>query len=265
MFVQQLRIVGYSAANAWADMRAIYTWKTWTIGWLGRMLAQVTFFTLLGRVVGGSAGATYLVVGNALMTCVIESMSVVASTSWERAAGTLGLLAASRARLTPVFVGRSLQWPVSGTGTSLVALFVLGPLFGLRWRPGQILPAVVLVMLTAITTYFVGLMLAALVLNVSRIRNIVSNVAYWVMMAICGVQVPVGYWPHWVRWLADALPLTHLLAALRALVGGQGLTVVAGHAAAGLLAGLVWLTAAHCAFTVLLRRGRREGTIEFAP
>ena len=41
MSVQQLRIIGYSAANAYADLRAIYTWKTWTVCWLGRMLAQV--------------------------------------------------------------------------------------------------------------------------------------------------------------------------------------------------------------------------------
>ncbi|UXY33134.1 ABC transporter permease [Streptomyces sp. HUAS TT20] len=264
MSVQQLRIIGYSAANAYADLRAIYTWKTWTVGWLGRMLAQVTFFSMLGRLVGGSNGTTYLVVGNALMTCVIESLSVVASSSWERAAGTLGLLAASGTRLTWVFVGRSLQWPVSGTGTSLVALFALGPVFGLRWQPGQILPAVALVLLTALTTYFVGLLLAALVLNTSRVRNVVSNVAYLVMMAVCGVQAPVGYWPRWVRWFADTLPLTHLLAALRALVDGRGLAVVTAHAGIGLGVGLLWLAGAHWAFTALLVRGRRAGTIEFS-
>ncbi|MYU25370.1 ABC transporter permease [Streptomyces sp. SID8352] len=263
MFVRNLRIVGHSAANAYADLRAVYTWRTWTVGWLGRMLAQVTFFTLLGRLVGGAEGTTYLVVGNALMTCVIESLSVVASTSWERAAGTLGLLAASRAPLTWVFVGRSLQWPVSGSGTSLVALFVLGPAFGLRWQPGQILPAVLLVLLTALSAYFFGLFLAALVLGASRVRNVVSNVAYLVMMAVCGVQVPVGYWPGWVRWFADALPLTHLLAALRALLDGQGPATVAAHAGVGLAVGLLWLAAAHCAFTALTARGRRAGTIEF--
>ncbi|MFJ8162626.1 ABC transporter permease [Streptomyces sp. NPDC096136] len=265
MFLQQLRIVGYGAANAWADLRAVYTWKTWIFGWLGRMLAQVTFFTLLGKAVGGPSGAEYLVLGNALMTCVIESLSVVASSGWERAAGTLGLLAASPARITSVFVGRSLQWPVSGTGTSLVALFALGPLFGLDWEPGQVLPAVGLVVLTALGSYCFGLFLAALVLNASGLRNVVSNVGYLLMMAVCGVQVPVAYWPAWVGVVAEAVPLTHTLAALRALVRGDGAAAVAGHAAAGALVGLGWLAAAHLAFGLQLARGRRAGTIEFTP
>src|SRR5436190_263902 len=132
MLPQSLQIARYSAANAFADLRAIYTWRSWTFGWLVRMLAQVTFFTLIGKLIAQPAQMQFLVVGNALMTCAVEAMMVVASTSWERAVGTLALLIASPAKLTWVFVGRSLQWPISGTGTSVVALFTLGPAFGVR-------------------------------------------------------------------------------------------------------------------------------------
>ncbi|MEU4212958.1 ABC transporter permease [Streptomyces sp. NPDC026206] len=260
-----MHIIRHSAANAFADMRAVYTWKTWTFGWLGRMLAQVTFFVLLGRLVAGPDHARYLVVGNALMTCVIESLTVVASSTWERAAGTLALLAAAPAKATWVFFGRSIQWPVSGAGTSLVALFVLGPAFGLSWSPGQIPVAAVLVVLTAVSTYFFGLFLAALVLNAGGVRNVVSNAGYLLMMAVCGVQVPVDYWPSWVGWIAEAVPLTHLLSALRSLTDGAGLATVSGEAAVGLFVGLAWLGAAHLAFESLLRRGREAGTIDFAP
>ncbi|MFE3763348.1 ABC transporter permease [Streptomyces sp. NPDC059104] len=264
MFVQPLRVIRHSAANAFADMRVIYTWKSWTFGWLGRMLAQVTYFVMLGHVVGGSGQTTYLVVGNSLMTCAIESLSVVASSAWERQAGTLSLITASPARPVWVFVGRSLQWPISGTGTSLVALFALGPAFGVHWRAEQIVPVVVIVCVTAVTTYFLGLFLAAVILNAGGLRNVVSNVAYLVMMAICGVQVPVGYWPRWVGFVADGVPLTHLLAALRALADGSGPAHVAVLVAKGLLVGVCWLVAAHLAFTSLVSRGRRAGTIDFA-
>ncbi|MCX5379754.1 ABC transporter permease [Streptomyces sp. NBC_00091] len=262
--VHPLRVIRHSAVNAFADMRAVYTWKTWTFGWLGRMLAQVTFFVLLGRLVGGPDQARYLIVGNALMTCVIESLTVVASSTWERAAGTLPLLAAAPAKPTWVFLGRSLQWPISGTGTSLVALFVLGPAFGVSWTAAQVPVAVVLVVLTAVGTYFLGLFLAALVLNAGSVRNVVSNAGYLLMMAVCGVQVPVGYWPEWVGWIARAIPLTHLLGALRSLTDGADLATVSGEAAVGLLVGLAWLGAAHLMFEALLRRGRRAGTIDFA-
>ncbi|MFE5867717.1 ABC transporter permease [Streptomyces roseifaciens] len=263
MLVQPVQIVKHSALNAFADLRAIYTWKTWTFGWLGRMLAQVTFFVMLGHLVGGPRQASYLAVGNALMTCAIESLVVIASSSWERRAGTLPLLAAAPAKPVWVFVGRSIHWPVSGAGTSLVALFALGPAFGLRWSAGQVPVAVCLVLLTALTTYFVGLFLAALVLNADGMRNVVSNGAYLIMMAVCGVQVPVDYWPAWVGRLAECVPLTHLLRALRSLLDGSSLATVGTQAAGGLLVGLLWLGAAHLAFASLLKRSRRAGTLDF--
>ncbi|SES37290.1 ABC-2 type transport system permease protein [Lentzea xinjiangensis] len=90
-------------AVVWADGGC---WKAWTFGLLVRMLAQVAFFSLIGVVVGADAGGMrFLVIGNAIMTCVIESTMVVASSSWERFAGTLPLLVAAPARLLWVFVG----------------------------------------------------------------------------------------------------------------------------------------------------------------
>ncbi|MEU4348009.1 ABC transporter permease [Streptomyces sp. NPDC023838] len=255
------RIIRYSAANALADMRAMYTWKTWTFGWLGRMLAQVTFFAVFGHVIGSAEQTRYLLVGNAVMTCVIESMMVVVSTTWERRVGTLTLLSAAPAPLSWVFIGRSLQWPVSGTATSLVALFGLGPAFGVHWQPGQILPVAALVVLTAATTYCFGLFVAAAAFNADGARNIISNAAYLLMMAVCGVQVPTSYWPDWVRAVAQAIPLTHTLKAIRSVVGGDGPAHALIPACWAVLLGVGWLTAATWTFQLMARRGRRSGSM----
>ncbi|MBL1097945.1 ABC transporter permease [Streptomyces coffeae] len=257
-------VVRYSAANAVADFRATYTWRSWTFGWLGRMLAQVTFFATMGLALHSSASAHYLVVGNSVMTCVVEAMTVVTSSAWERRQGTLPLLAASPARLIWVFFGRSLQWPVSGTVTSLVALLGLGPLFGVTWSPGQVPVLVGLVLLTAVSTYCVGLFLAAFVLSASNARNIVSNVGYLVMMAICGVQVPVSFWPDWVGVVAQSLPLTHTLAAVRGVAAHAGAGDIALRAGWAVLAGACWLGAAAVAFTRLQIHARRNGHFSFA-
>lgn len=261
--MQSLRIIRYSAANAFADMRAMYTWRSWVFGWLGRMLAQVIFFTVLGRVIGSTADVRFLVIGNSLMASAIEALMVVASTTWERAEGTLPLLVSAPSELTWVFVGRSAQWPISGSATSVVALVLLGPFFGVTWSPAQVPFVILLVILTAATTYCFGLFLAALVLNARAVRNLVSNVAYLVMMAICGIQVPTTYWPTGVRWLAGTLPLTYCTQAVRLVASGASAWSAAGAAAAGLLLGAVWLTAAWAAFRWFARRGRRLGTIDF--
>lgn len=257
-------VVRYSAANALADFAASYTWSTWLLGWVARMVCQVVFFTLAGRVLGTAGQEEFLLVGNGLMVCVIEAMQVVASTTWERRAGTLPLLIASPAGLFWVFVGRSLQWLASGIATSCIALLTISPFFGVDWTPRQLLLLVPLVAATAAGTYCLGLFLAAFVLRAREMRSIVSNVAYLVMMAICGVQVPTGYWPGWVRAFAELLPLTHGLRAVRALRDGSAWS---GQLAPVLLLGLVgagWLVAARLAYGLWVGRGRKDGSIEFS-
>ncbi|WP_051735427.1 ABC transporter permease [Streptomyces sp. NRRL B-3229] len=260
--VQAARVVRHSAANAFADMRAVYTWKVWVFGWLGRMLAQVTFFTLLARTAGSEEHTAYIAVGNSVMTCAVECMSVVASTTWERLSGTLVLLCAVPARPVWVFFGRSLQWPISGSGTSLIALLFLAPLFGVSWHPGQVPALMVLVPLTALTTYCFGLFLAAFVLNASGLRNIVSNVAYLLMMILCGVNIPVSQWPVPVQAVADILPLTHSLHAIRLVSDGAGASQVLGAAGLALLCGAGWLLGAYVAFNRFMTRARSLGSAD---
>ena len=262
--MQILGVVRYSAANAWADFRASYTWWSWTFGWLGRMLAQVTFFAFVGVLLGSPEQLRYLVVGNAVMTCVVESMTVVASSSRERSEGTLPLLSAAPARLGWVFLGRSLQWPVSGSLTSLVSLLVLAPAFGVHWSSARLPALVALVLLTSLATYAVGLFLSPFVLTAAGARNIVSNSAYLLMMAICGVQVPVAYWPAWVQAVAYSLPLTHSLAAVRSLAAGDPAVSVLAEAGLAALSGLCWLAAALLAFRWLEAHARRSNGFDFS-
>ncbi|MDT0456457.1 ABC transporter permease [Streptomyces sp. DSM 41527] len=259
------RVVRAAAANALADFRATYSWYSWTFGWLGRMLCQVTFFALLGSFLHSADQARYLVLGNSVMTCVIEAMTVVVSTSWERGQGTLALLAAAPSEMGWVFLGRSLQWPLSGCGTSLVALLLLDPLFGVHFTATQVPVLVALVLLTAFSTYCFGLFLGAFVLAAPAVRNFVYNAAYLVTMAISGVQVPTGFWPLPVRLLAEALPATHGVAAVRALADGSDPAACARQAALAVVTGALWLAAALTAFRQSARWVRRRGGYEFAP
>jgi ABC-2 type transport system permease protein len=261
-----LRVLRRSAANAWADLTVVYTPVTWTVGWLGRVVTQVVFFALIGVLLRSPEQVRYLFVGNAVMATAMEAMMCVASTTWERRAGTLPLLVAAPSRLWPVFVGRSLQWLPSGIATASVALFIVGPLFGITWTAGRAAAAFGCLVVVALSTYCLGLALAAVVLAAMNLRNIVSNVSYTGMMLICGVMVPVGFWPGWVQALARTIPLTHALAAVRTLAAPPG-TPLAGRVTTGcalaLATGLGWLALAAVLLEVLAAVGRRTGSIEF--
>jgi ABC-2 type transport system permease protein len=258
-----LLVLRYSAISAFADFSTIYTWRTWTVGWLSRVLCQVAFFALIGRLLGSPEQGRYLLVGNAVMIAALESLFVVASTTWERRAGTLPLLIAAPTAPVLVFAGRSVQWLASGTATALVSLCSLGLLFGVPLRPAAVLATVPLVVLVSVSTYCFALLPAALVLHAMDLRNVVSNLTMLTMMTICGVQVPVTFWPGWVQGLAAALPLTHGLTAVRAALAGAGASSVLPQAGieAALAAG--WLALAVLAFRRLAERGRRDGSIEF--
>lgn len=257
------RVLRYAAATGFADFAAVYTWRTWTFGWLCRVLCQVAFFALIGQLIDTPGQTRFLLIGNAVTIAAMESSAVVASTTWERRAGTLPLLVASPADPALVFCGRSLQWIASGVVTSLTSLLALGPLFGIRYGTGQALAAAGIILMVSLSSYTFCLVLAGLVLGRMGLRNIVGNLASLSLMAFCGVQVPTDYWPRWVGAAAALLPVTHGLASMRALLDGAP----AGRVVPGVLleaaVGAGWALVAVLTFRRLAERGRSDGSIEF--
>ncbi|MBY8887531.1 ABC transporter permease [Streptomyces sp. PTM05] len=259
-----LRIVRHSAANGAADFRATYTWKSWTFGWLARMLTQVVFFVVAGRALGATHTQHQLLVSNAVTACVIETMAVVSTSARERRDGTLPLLVAAPPSMIWVFFGRGTQHVVSGTLTSVVALLALGPLYGVSWSWSSALLAVPAVILTALANYCLGLALSGLVLSHTSLRGVAANAGYIAMMAVCGVQVPVAFWPLPVQVVAYGLPLTYGIRAVQALSAGQSVATAAAWACGTVLAGCLWFLLAAAAFRRVGERGRRSGSIEFS-
>jgi len=259
------RVVLASSRNAWADLAATFTPVTWTLGWLGRIVAQVIFYALIGSLLGSPDRMRYLYIGAAVVATAMETLLVVSTSTRERYSGTLPLLVASPSRLWPVFLGRSVQWLPSGVATATVALFVIGPAFGVRFTLSSGFAAFGVLVLVAITTYGYGLALAALVLRFMRLRNWATNLSYTVMMLICGVTVPLSFWPMWLQGIAQVFPLTHTLHAIRLLESGTGepLAILTSLGLA-VLTSLGWYGLAAFLLERLATSGRRRGSIEFA-
>ncbi|AOS64014.1 ABC transporter permease [Actinoalloteichus hymeniacidonis] len=249
---------------ALADLRTVYTPLTWSVGWLGRIIVQVLFFASIGMLLESRDAVLFLFVGQAVMACAVEAFLSIASTTWERNSGTLGLLIAAPGPLWAVLVGRSLFWVPSGIATSSVTLFLVGPLVGLDWTLPTAAVAFGCVVLTAFGSYALALVAAAFVLRGPRWRNVVSNLGHTTMMLLAGVTVPVSFWPSWCQGLGQAFPLTHGLAAIRALLDGPTIdwSGVGLHAGLALGIGLGWLVVAAVAFTVFAGAGRRDGSID---
>lgn len=259
-----IRIMRLAAYSGFRDYATVYTWKTWLTGWYVRVLAQVVFFGLIGRLLGSEERVHYLVIGNAVMLAAIGSLFAVAGTTWERREGTLPLLVASPTSPALVFSARSAWALTEGVVSSIAVFYVAAPIFGvpLSWpRAALYVPLVVLV---GLSCYALGTFLGGLVLRAMELRNVVANLVWGTILAICGVMVPTSYYPAAVEWLAQVLPLTHGLAAVRDALGGAGAGTVLRNVALEALVGLFWLACSLVTFDRLAEGGRRDGSIEFA-
>lgn len=183
-----LTILRFAAATGFADFGTMYTWRSWTVGWLSRVLAQVAFFALIGRLLDSPETVRYLLIGNAVLIAVLESAFVVAGTTWERRAGTLPLLIAAPTSPVVVFCGRSVQWLASGTASASIALLVLAPMFGIALPMPDALLAIPLIGLVSVSAYCIGLVLAGVVLRAMELRNVVGNVIWMGIALLAGCR-----------------------------------------------------------------------------
>lgn len=258
------RILGGAIISGFADFRRLYTWRTWFFGWLVRVLCQVSFFAMAGRMFADDEITRYLLVGNAVSIIVLEASVVLASTAWERSWGTFPLQVASPVPPLLVFFGRSLFGVFVGTASASAALFLLSPVFGVSMPWPQALAVIPLITLTGFSVYCFLLVLAGIVLRAVHLRNLASNFTTLAIIAFCGVHVPTAFWPEWVQTVTQFLPVTNGLEAVRGVLDSEPLSAILLLAITELAVSLAWLALAGLSFHRFVEQCRKDGTIEFS-
>ncbi len=258
-----LQVMRYAFLSGARDYGSIYTWKTWLGGWFLRVLAQVTFFALLGRLLRSDEQTWFLLVGNATMLAAMEGVWALNMVSWERNTGTLPLLVASPTSPVVVLASRGTYLIGDGVVSALGALFLIGPLFGLPMPWPRILLVVPLTVLVGASAYCLGTFLGGVLLGFRELDGLVANVGLVTVMTLCGVNVPLSAYPTPVAWVSRFLPLTHGLIAVRDVLDGR-LGAAALQALAEAAVGAGWLGVCLLTFGWFIGRGRRDGSLEYA-
>ncbi|MGW4059782.1 hypothetical protein ACWEGE_15965 [Amycolatopsis sp. NPDC004747] len=260
----RLRIVRLGLLSSFEDYRRMFTWKSWSLGWLSRLVAQVLFFAMLGRLVGTAADERYAAIGNALVLAPLGCLGVVASTSLERRLGTLQLLLLSPTDPLLVLVSRGLYWVFDGLLTSLVTLGLVSALLGLGVEHGA-LPLVVggQVVLT-LSTYAMALAVSGLSIRWPEARTFLTSTLTIVLLAGTGVNTAVPQNPVW-RFPLHLMPVSNGLPAVRAAVAGTPLPgPFLAHLGLECLVGFGWLAVAHFALVGSIRHQVRTGRLTAA-
>jgi ABC-2 type transport system permease protein len=261
---RSLRVCWYAIVSGANDYFAIFTLKSWIFGWMVRALSQVTFFALIGKLLRSDQQTHFFLIGNAVMLAAMGGIFAINMTTAERANGTLSLLVASPSRPVVVFASRGVYVMADAVFSALLCLFVVGPVFGLHFPWPRVVAVVPLMVLVGFAAYCFSTFLAGVILRWREINGLVVNTTVVGMMALCGVNVPVSFFPTALEWVARLFPVTNGLEAIRALLDGSSWTVIAGHAAAELAVASGWFTLALVTFGRFIGRGQRDGSLEHA-
>jgi ABC-2 type transport system permease protein len=246
----------------YADLRAIFSWKAWLTGWMLRVVAQISFFGLIGLRVANDRSAYFLLIGNALAVAAQTGVFSLNMTSGERWAGTLPLLVASPSSPVVVFSARGAYLAVDGLLGAVGGLFIAGPIFGMHLPWPRVLLVVPITAVIALSAYCFGTFLAGIVFRIREINSLVVNTTYVALMTACGVNVPLSYYPQALEWLSRFLPLTNGLLAIRGVFNSASAGSILGDVALEAAVGAGWMTLALLSFNRLAERGRVDGTLD---
>ena len=245
--------------------RALFNWIRLYIyipTMLGSPLFQIVFFTYVGRYSHAGNGDAFFIVGNAVqvcgMSCVYGMTMAVANERWF---GTLGPLLASPANRLAVFLGRGV--PVFANGL-LVSVFGFGVGAALlHFRPPlHSLPALAFVVcLTTVSCTTFGMVLGSIGLR-SKDFFFVANLAYFLMLLFCGVNIPLSVLPGWMSAIGRCLPLTHGIEAARTIAAGGRLAHVSGLLWTEAAIGATWVVVAFLMLRFFELESRRTAALD---
>ena len=246
------------------SFRALFNWlhpAVYVPTLLGKSALQLVFFALLGRF-AGVADDRYFVVGNAVQaSATLGVYGMVMVLANERELGTLSAVLATPANRLALFGGRAIPVVIHGVFVSAFA-FTVGWLLLDMPVPARALPALAAVtVITAVSGALFGLALGSLAL---RLRDlwVGSNLAYFLMLLLCGAAVPVSALPHWLGAIAQCIPLTHGIEAARRVAAGAPPSTVVGLVSVEVALGLAYGLLGYGLLCLFEAEGRRQSTLD---
>jgi ABC-2 type transport system permease protein len=244
------------------DFSIFWTWKTWLTGWMLRIITNVFVWVLMGRLLGSPATLHYLMIGFAA-TAGVGTFAVSAG-SWDRFDGTYLLLVIAPGSIAPALMGRTAIWVFGWMASAMLTFAIVAFAFSwtLSWHAWIAVAAIVVVL--CLSTYCLTIFLGAVAALTPRLRNMFNVVLLIVFSAFCGVSVPVTFWPTWLQFISNLLPVTHGLAAVRLVVEGGHPAPIMTQVAFEILAGLGWLALALLVVDRFAEAGRADGSIDEA-
>jgi ABC-2 type transport system permease protein len=132
--------------------------------------------------------------------------------------------------------------------------------FGVQFQ-GSLWLTLLVILAAVPSIYGLGFAFASLVITAKEANAFVFLVR-GVVMIFCGITYPISILPDWMRPIADWLPQTYVIDAVRsAALSTEGLSAIADDLKILALFGFFWLVVGYLVFNLMERRARRTGAI----
>jgi ABC-2 type transport system permease protein len=225
--------------------------------------AQVLFFAYLGRTAHLQSDS-WFVVGNAVQSASFAALFGMGfAIDGERWTQTLSAVLATPANRAALFLGRGLPVLLNASVTAATGFVGGALLLGFRPPLSSIPGLALLVVLASFACTGLGMLTGAVGLRMRDVP-IIANLTMAVLLIFCGVNVPLDKLPRWMHLTADALPLTHAIAAARRVADGASLGSVSTLVLVELGLGCGYLLLGFALLRWFELEGRRHGTLERA-
>jgi ABC-2 type transport system permease protein len=244
--------------------RALFNWITplmYVTTMLGSPLFQILFFAYLGRF-SGLRDDEFFVVGNAVQVSAMAGIYGMTMTiANERQFGTLSPLLATPANRVALFLGRALPVIVNGLVVSAFGFAVGFAFLDFDVAARDVGALVLVVVVTVASCTALGMLLGSVGL---RARDVffLSNLVYFLMLLVCGVNIPVDELPGWLEAISRSIPLTHGIEAAREVAAGAPLSDVSDLVLTEVAIGALYVVAAFGLFRLFEFEGRRRASLE---
>ncbi|GIG63130.1 hypothetical protein Lfu02_75020 [Longispora fulva] len=202
--------------------RALFGWLSpWILvpTFMLTPIFQILFFVYVGRAANVEDDSFFLV-GNAMVNAAVPCLFAMGNAiGGERMSGTLPLVMVSPARRVPLFLGRALPVILNGFLVAVFALAAGATLLRIHIPAAAWGGIALAIAVSSMSCTGLGLLGAAIALRV-RETAVMSNIIMGLLLVFAGVNVPTDVLPHWMRNVANALPMTHGIRATRGLISG---------------------------------------------
>jgi ABC-2 type transport system permease protein len=244
--------------------RALFNWvNPWVYvpQMLGYPIFQILFFAYLGRFAGVGSDKFFLIGNSFIAIATTGFFGMGAAIGGERRSQTLSTLLASPANRFALFLGRAVPSIVTGFVTSAIAFLICSYVLDAHFTGHELLGLAVAGLVASFSCTSFGLCLGSLGLRGRSVTLLADNIS-GAMLLTSGANVPLHRLPAALQTISNGIPITHGIAAARA-IGAGGSLASAGHLLlVEALVGLCYFAVGLVMLRALEYSGRRSAALE---